>query len=89
VCCGQGSRTERITTAVVMVVAALSPRDAWEQPILRLVDTALGVVTGVAAAACLQRATRVERSRRNVPTPSRRCRVPQTVKPDSFVGFIR
>jgi uncharacterized membrane protein YgaE (UPF0421/DUF939 family) len=32
--------TTGITTAVVMVVAALSPRDAWEQPILRLGDTA-------------------------------------------------
>jgi uncharacterized membrane protein YccC len=56
--------TTGITTAVVMVVAALSPRDAWEQPILRLGDTAIGVAIGVAAAACLQRATRVERSRR-------------------------
>lgn len=35
------------------VVAALSPRDACKQPILRLGDTALGVVIGVAAAACL------------------------------------
>jgi hypothetical protein len=51
-----------ITTAVVMVVAALSPRDAWEQPILRLGDTAIGVAVGVAAAACLQLVLRVERS---------------------------
>jgi uncharacterized membrane protein YccC len=49
--------TTGITTAVVMVVAALSPDDAWEQPILRLGDTASGVVVGVAAAACLQLAT--------------------------------
>ena len=42
--------TTGITTAVVMVVAALSPHDAWRQPILRLVDTAVGVAVGVAAA---------------------------------------
>jgi uncharacterized membrane protein YccC len=39
-----------ITTAVVMVAAALSPENAWEQPILRLVDTAIGAAVGVAAA---------------------------------------
>jgi hypothetical protein len=42
--------TTGITTAVVMVVAALSPHDAWQQPILRLVDTLVGVAIGVAAA---------------------------------------
>jgi uncharacterized membrane protein YccC len=42
--------TAGITIAVVMVVAALSPRHAWEQPILRLVDTAIGVAIGFAAA---------------------------------------
>jgi hypothetical protein len=42
--------TTAITTAVVMVVAALSPHDAWQQPILRLVDTLVGVAIGVAAA---------------------------------------
>jgi hypothetical protein len=39
-----------ITTAVVLVVAGLSPHDAWQEPILRLVDTAVGVAIGVAAA---------------------------------------
>ncbi len=39
--------TTGITIAVVMVVAALSPHGAWRQPILRLVDTALGVAVGV------------------------------------------
>ena len=38
-----------ITTAVIMVVAAFSPHDAWRQPILRLVDTVVGVAVGVAA----------------------------------------
>jgi uncharacterized membrane protein YccC len=42
--------TTGITTAVVMVVAGLSPHDAWQQPILRLVDTLVGVAIGVAAA---------------------------------------
>jgi hypothetical protein len=54
--------TTGITTAVVMVVAALSPHNAWEQPILRLGDTVIGVAVGVAAAACLQLALAVERS---------------------------
>jgi hypothetical protein len=42
--------TTGITIAVVMVVAALSPHEAWRQPILRMVDTAVGVAVGVAAA---------------------------------------
>ena len=42
--------TTGITIAVIMVVAALSPHNAWRQPILRLVDTAVGVAVGVAAA---------------------------------------
>jgi hypothetical protein len=33
-----------------MVVAAVSPRGAWREPILRLVDTAVGVGAGVAGA---------------------------------------
>jgi len=39
--------TAGITTAVVMVVAALSPRQAWEEPLLRLLDTLIGVAVGV------------------------------------------
>ena len=49
--------TTGITTVVVMVVAGLSPHDAWQQPILRLVDTVVGVLIGVAAAACLRSST--------------------------------
>jgi hypothetical protein len=41
--------TTGITTAVVMVVAAIDPHSAWRQPILRLIDTAVGVAVGVAA----------------------------------------
>jgi uncharacterized membrane protein YccC len=40
--------TVGITTAVVMVVAAMSPSDAWQQPLLRLVDTIVGITVGVA-----------------------------------------
>jgi uncharacterized membrane protein YccC len=42
--------TTGITTAVVMVVAGISPEHAWTQPILRLVDTVVGVGVGIAAA---------------------------------------
>lgn len=40
--------TASITTAVVLVVAGVSPTNAWLQPILRLVDTLVGVAIGVA-----------------------------------------
>ncbi len=42
--------TAGITTAVVMVAAAVSSHDAWQQPILRFADTVIGVAVGVAAA---------------------------------------
>jgi uncharacterized membrane protein YccC len=42
--------TTGITTAVVMVVAGISPEHAWQQPILRLIDTAIGIGVGIAAA---------------------------------------
>jgi uncharacterized membrane protein YccC len=42
--------TTGITTAVVLVVAALSPHDAWQQPILRLADTLVGVGIGLVGA---------------------------------------
>jgi uncharacterized membrane protein YccC len=42
--------TAAITTTVVLVVAAVSPHDAWQQPILRFADTIVGVAVGVAAA---------------------------------------
>jgi uncharacterized membrane protein YccC len=42
--------TAAITTAVVLVVAAVSPQHAWQQPILRLADTVIGVAVGIAAA---------------------------------------
>jgi Zn-dependent protease len=42
--------TAAITTAVIMGVAALSPHDAWRQPILRFADTVIGVAVGVGTA---------------------------------------
>jgi uncharacterized membrane protein YgaE (UPF0421/DUF939 family) len=40
--------TVGITTAVVMVVAAMRPSDAWQQPLLYLVATVVGIGVGVA-----------------------------------------
>ena len=40
--------TAGITTAVVMVVAAMSPAHAFQQPLLRLADTLVGIAVGVA-----------------------------------------
>jgi uncharacterized membrane protein YccC len=56
--------TAGITTAVVMVVAAVSPHDAWQQPILRGVDTAVGIAVGVAASSIALRLGHV-RARRS------------------------
>jgi uncharacterized membrane protein YccC len=50
--------TACITTAVVMVSAAVSPDQAWRQPILRCVDTVIGVAVGVAAVWLSSRAVR-------------------------------
>jgi uncharacterized membrane protein YccC len=44
--------TTGITTAVVLVVAAISPQEAWQQPILRLVDTVVSITVGVACKWC-------------------------------------
>jgi hypothetical protein len=60
--------TTAITTAVVLVVATLSPHDAWQQPILRLVDTLVGAAIGVAAATLGLRASRTARSTHGRPT---------------------
>jgi uncharacterized membrane protein YccC len=39
--------TTGITTAVVMVVAAIDPRSGWLQPPLRLLDTVVGIAVGI------------------------------------------
>jgi uncharacterized membrane protein YgaE (UPF0421/DUF939 family) len=42
--------TTGITTAVVMVVGAIDPDHAWKEPILRMVDTIVGVAVGMLGA---------------------------------------
>jgi hypothetical protein len=44
-----GRADDNMTTAVIMVVAAIGPHEVWREPILRLVDTALGASIGVRA----------------------------------------
>jgi uncharacterized membrane protein YccC len=39
--------TTAVTTIVVMVIAVQNPVHAWEQPLLRLFDTVVGVAIGV------------------------------------------
>ncbi|WP_439369664.1 FUSC family protein [Bradyrhizobium sp. DASA03120] len=39
--------TTGITTVVVMVVAIMDPHDSWRQPLLRLLDTVVGIAIGV------------------------------------------
>lgn len=40
--------TTAVTTIVVMVVAIVDPAEAWQQPLLRLFDTVVGIAVGVA-----------------------------------------
>ena len=42
--------TAAITTTMVIIVAALSPQQAWREPILRFGDTVIGVAVGIAVA---------------------------------------
>ena len=51
----EDSITAAITTTVVLIVAEVSPHDAWQQPILRLADTVIGVAVGLAAAWLVRR----------------------------------
>jgi uncharacterized membrane protein YccC len=45
--------TTAITTIVVMVVAILNPADALSQPLLRLMDTVVGIAVGVACSSAV------------------------------------
>jgi uncharacterized membrane protein YccC len=45
--------TAAVTTAVVMISAQVSPDQAWRLPILRLADTVVGLIVGLAAARLL------------------------------------
>jgi uncharacterized membrane protein YccC len=62
--------TAAITTTVVMVVAAVSPQRAWQQPILRLADTVVGVAVGIAAVWISQRLIRPRIAPANQPGPT-------------------
>jgi uncharacterized membrane protein YccC len=46
----QDAVTASITTAIVLGAALLNPHCVWQQPILRLVDTALGTGVGLGTA---------------------------------------
>jgi Fusaric acid resistance protein-like len=61
--------TAGITTAVILVVAAVSPQHAWQQPILRLADTVVGLVVGVVAAWTGLWVTRLLAARSGPPAP--------------------
>ena len=50
------------TIAVVMVIAAINPLHAWEQPILRLGDTAVGIAIGMGVSWLGLQATSLGRS---------------------------
>jgi uncharacterized membrane protein YccC len=50
--------TTGITTTVVMVVAGISPQHSWKNPILRLIDTGVGIMIGIAAVWIGRRITR-------------------------------
>jgi hypothetical protein len=45
--CRVKRQTTGITTAVVMVVVTISPQEAWKQPLLRLLDTIVGIAIGI------------------------------------------
>lgn len=62
--------TAAITTTVVLVVAAVSPQGAWEQPILRLADTVVGVAVGIAAVWLNQRVIRPWMAPASPPSPA-------------------
>jgi len=61
--------TAGITTAVIMVVAAVTPQHAWQQPILRLVDTVVGVAVGALAAWAAIQLRRFLSARSVLPAP--------------------
>jgi multisubunit Na+/H+ antiporter MnhB subunit len=72
--------TTGITTTVVLVVAALDPKHALEQPPLRLLDTVVGVAVGVllkwAASYAMARSGLASvSSEREPPAPTTRKRV--------------
>ena len=61
---GADGASAAVTVAVVMIVAAISPHDAWEQPILRAIDTGVGIAVGLAASSIALRLTQAHHRRR-------------------------
>jgi uncharacterized membrane protein YccC len=59
----QDSITVGISTAVILVVAGLAPEDDWQQPILRLVDTLVGIAVGVLVGSLVTRLTAPRKQR--------------------------
>jgi hypothetical protein len=49
---------------VLIGVAAVSPHDAWEQPILRAFDTGVGIAVGLAAPSIALGLTQADHCRR-------------------------
>ena len=66
-----------ITTAVIMVVAAVSPQHAWQQPILRLANSVVGVAVGALAAWTVTRVKRLL-SARSVPAAPAKVKIDLT-----------
>jgi|RhiMethySRZTD1v2_1073278.scaffolds.fasta_scaffold2911827_2 hypothetical protein len=54
-----------------MVSAALSPTDAWQQPLLRAGDTAVGIVVGLVASWLAGGALFLDYGRGHVPARGR------------------
>jgi uncharacterized membrane protein YccC len=72
--------TAGITTAVIMVVAAVTPQHAWQQPILRLVDTIVGVAVGALAAWTGMQLKRLLSARSVLPAPPAARRSPPSTR---------
>jgi uncharacterized membrane protein YgaE (UPF0421/DUF939 family) len=53
----QDSMTVSISTIIILVVAGLAPENDWEEPILRLADTLVGIVIGIIVGTLVTRVT--------------------------------
>jgi uncharacterized membrane protein YccC len=47
-----------------VIIAAISPHDPWEQPILRAIDTGVGIAVGLAPSSVALRLTQAHHRRR-------------------------
>ena len=73
--------TTGITTAVIMVVSALSPHNAWQQPMLRFMDTAVGAAIAVSVAWLIDANWR--RANQKADTSDNRTRLRKTIEQES------